>query len=373
MKIAVDLRSLQSGSVSGVENYTLNLLDALLALDKTNSYTLFYNSFKHQPIADLQFINSRLIKTRYPNRILNLALMTKSVALEKIVGDFDVLFMPNLNQFNIHPKAKLALTVHDLSPVVTPEFYDLKRKLWHKALRFEAAFKRADVIFAVSEYTKMDLTRLFKVPEHKIKVVYPGVDQKVYQRKFDASDLRQVRNKYGLPGRYILFLNTIEPRKNLSGLLSAFEALDKEAFLVIAGKPGWKYRSILNEIKHSKKSAKIKFIGYVSEQDKPAVIKLSQMLVYPSFYEGFGFQPLEAMSLGVPTIASSVAALPEVLGDASLLANPYDIDGLRQAIGLLLDDANLRQRLISKGFGQVTKYSWQKTAGQILQSLNQLK
>ncbi len=372
MKIAVDLRSLQSGSVSGVENYTQNLLDALLTMDKKNSYTLFYNSFKNNRIPDFQFINSQTVKTRYPNRLLNLALMTKTVNLEKIIGDFDCLFMPNLNQFNISSKAKLALTVHDLSPVVTPEFYDLKRKLWHKLLRFRAAFERADVIFCVSNYTKMDLMRLYGIAESKVKVVYPGIDPKIYRHNFGTSELRQVRNKYGLPGEYILFLNTIEPRKNLSGLLKAFESIKRDVFLVVAGRPGWKYRSILKEIKNSKKSAKIKFIGYVDEQDKPAVIKLSKMLVYPSFYEGFGFQPLEAMALGVPTVASSVAALPEVLDGASLLVNPYNAGELKSAMEILLENEDLRRELIGKGQFWASRYNWQRTAGQILEQLDKI-
>ena len=377
MKIAVDLRSLQSGQFTGVENYTLNLLDALLALDKKNQYILFYNSFSDQlkrgqpsPIDNFQYINTKIIKTRYPNRLLNLALMFKFIKLEKIIGEFDCLLMPNLNQFNINHDAKLALTVHDLSPAVTPEYYDLKRKLWHKLLGFRRAFNRADVIFAVSEYTKRDLVRLYNIPEQKIKVAYPGIDQKIFHPNISDSELRRIRNVYNLPGDYILFLNTIEPRKNLSNVLKAFEMLKNDVELVIVGKKGWKCRAIFNEIKNSKKSAKIRYIGYVSDADKPAIIKLAKMLVYPSFYEGFGFQPLEAMAVGTPTIASNVTALPEILGNASLLVNPYDVDGLRNEIETIMKDENFRNRLIAKGLEQVKKYGWQDTARVVLEELN---
>lgn len=373
MKIAIDLRSLQSGSVSGVENYTLNLLGALLAIDKQNSYSLFYNSFAPARTGELHFVNSQLKHTRYPNRLLNLALMSKITLLEKIIGPFDCLFMPNLNQFNILPSAKLAITVHDLSPVVTPEYYDFKRNLWHRLLAFKRAFARANLIFAVSEYTKLDLLRLYNVPEKKIKVVYPGIDDKVFRPNIDVADLREVRNRLGLPGDFILFLNTIEPRKNLANVIKAFEQLPHAASLVIAGRPGWKEAAIFREIKNSKKSAKIRFIGYVSEQDKPAIIKLSRMLVYPSFYEGFGFQPLEAMAIGVPAIASQLTSLPEVLGDAALLVNPYNINDIAQAMHELLVNPALRQNFITKGLERAKKYNWQKTAEQVLEQIGRLK
>jgi glycosyltransferase involved in cell wall biosynthesis len=280
--------------------------------------------------------------------------------------------MPNLNQFNISPSVKLAITVHDLSPVVTKEFYDFKRNLWHRLLGFKRAFERANVLFAVSEYTKLDLMRLFKVPEQKIRVVYPGIDHKIFNPNISDAKLRSARNIYGLPGEYILFLNTIEPRKNLSGLLKAYERLKSNINLVIAGRKGWKYKNIFREIKNSKKSAKIRYVGYVEEQDKPAIIRLSKMLVYPSFYEGFGFQPLEAMAVGVPTIVSQVTALPEVVSDSSLPINPYSIDDIREGMDILLLDQNLRQRLIAKGLERVKKYDWQRTAEQVLEGLSKI-
>ncbi|MDE2311607.1 MAG: glycosyltransferase, partial [Patescibacteria group bacterium] len=142
--------------------------------------------------------------------------------------------------------------------------------------------------------------------------------------------------------------------------------------LVIAGKVGWKHRAIFREIKRSQKSAKISYIGYVAEADKLAVIKLAKMLVYPSFYEGFGFQPLEAMSVGTPVIASQVSALPEVTGGAALLVDPYRVDDLAEAVNLLSTNRILREELISRGREQVKGYSWTKAAGLVLAELNAL-
>jgi len=369
MKIAVDLRSLASGSVSGVENYCLNLLEHLLRTDKQNEYVLFYNGFFKQKLPDFNYVNSQIKFTRIPNKILNLALKTNRVKLEKLIGDFDYLFLPNLNQFNIEPKTKLAITVHDLSPILTPEFYDFKRKLWHKFLNYRQAFERADVLFAVSEYTKNDLVKIFDLDADKIKVIYPGVDHKIFQPNIPEDVLRMVRNAYALPGKFILFLNTIEPRKNLAALIKAFEMLPSDVNLVIAGRLGWKYRGDFSLIKRAKKSAKIKYIGYIEEKHKPALIKLSSALIYPSFYEGFGFQPLEAMALGTPVVVSQVTALPEISGDAALLINPYQESSLAQALEEVLNNQHLRANLISKGLKQAKRFNWQKTAQEVLSFL----
>ncbi len=372
MKIAIDLRSLSSGSVSGVENYTLNLLDHLLARDKKNTYTLFYNSFFKSKIQEFHFVNSKTKITRIPNKILNLALKFGLVSLEQLIGPFDVLFMPNLNQFSIRPQVKLVLTVHDLSPVVVPEFYDLKRRLWHNFLGYGQAFKRADLIFAVSEHTKSDLVKLFSIPEKKIKVIYPGIDHKIFNSEIPTEKLREVRNRYGLPGDFILFSNTIEPRKNLENLLKAFEQITHPSFLVIAGKKGWKYRSIFRAIKKSKKAAKIKYIGYIPEADKPALIRLSKLLVYPSFYEGFGFQPLEALFCKVPVMVSNVTSLPETVGQAGLLVNPYNISEMSFSIEQLLTDRNLREKILVKAEEKLPIYNWDLAAQKVLEAMESL-
>lgn len=256
MHIAIDLRSLQSGKISGVENYVLNLVDNLLAIDKKNFYTFFYNSWSLHNFQDFYYLNSQVKATRIPNKILNIGFKLNLISIEKIIGKIDCLFLPNLNQFNIENKTKLAINVHDLSPVVIPEYYNIKRKLWHKFLNYEKAYKRADLIFAVSEYTKQDLIRLFKVDDAKIKVVNPGIDKKLFSPQ-SISKKRHLRNMYNIPGEFFLFLNTIEPRKNLEFILKAFEKLDTETSLVLAGRKGWKYRKLFKIIKKALK--KIKF------------------------------------------------------------------------------------------------------------------
>ncbi|MFA5991694.1 MAG: glycosyltransferase family 1 protein [Candidatus Doudnabacteria bacterium] len=372
MKIAIDLRSLSSGSISGVENYTLNLLDNLLKIDKINQYTLFYNSFSNKKLGDFHYVNSKVVHSRLPNKILNIGLKIKALKLEQLAGDFDLLFMPNLNQFNIAQTAKLVITAHDLSPVLTPEFYDIKRRLWHKFLNYKKAFNRANILFAVSEHTKNDLIKVFDISADKIKVIYPGLDHNLFNPNSMEVEQRDLRNRYGLPGDFYLFLSTVEPRKNLKTLIKAFEQVDNGAYLVIAGRLGWKYRQDFDLIKKSKKNAKIKYIGYISESDKPALIKLAKALVYPSFYEGFGFQPLEAFASGTPVIASGITSLPEVVSNAGLLINPYSVDDLSFALREIVTNKDLRASLIQKGLEQAKKFTWEKTAQEVLNNFKLL-
>lgn len=372
MKIAVDLRSLSSDRISGVENYSLNMAENLPMLDRQNSYTFFYNSLRRRKLPEFHYVNSQVRKTNYPNKLLNLAFKFSAINLEKIIGQVDCVFMPNLNQFSISNKTKLAITVHDLSPIITPEFYDIKRKLWHKFLNYKKAFERADILLAVSEYTKNDLIKIFNINPEKIKVIYPGVEQKFFNQNIPVDELRLARNIYALPGDYILFLNTIEPRKNLANLVKAFEKLKSNTNLVIAGRLGWKYSRDFELIKRSKKSAKIKYIGYVAPEHKPAVIKLAKALVYPSFYEGFGFQPLEAMALGTPVIASRLTSLPEVVADSGLLINPYSADDITEALETVLNNELLTSQLIAKAIKRSADFTWVRAADQTLEAINSL-
>jgi glycosyltransferase involved in cell wall biosynthesis len=330
---------------------------------------LFYNGYKKQELPDFHYVNSSIKRARLPNKILNLALKFNLNSLENLFGEFDWLFMPNLNQFSIGSNTKLALTVHDLSPIVTPEFYDAKRRIWHKFLNYKVAFERANVLFAVSEHTKNDLIKIFNINPDKIKVVYPAVDHNAFNSNISEGELRQVRHIYGLPGEFILFLNTIEPRKNLAGLIKAFEKINSPAYLVIAGRLGWKYNNDFKLIKNSKKSAKIKYIGYVEEKYKPSLIKLAKTLVYPSFYEGFGFQALEAMAVGTPVVASQLTSLPEVTGSAGLLINPYDIGSIVEALNESVNNRSLRENLIQKGLEKAKNFNWDKTAELVISNL----
>lgn len=374
MKIGLDFRGLLSGKISGVENYIFNILERVLRQDHKNHYILLENAFKTKDLGNLKFINTQTVQRRMPNKFFNATLKLFGwPRFEKYFGPFDALFLPNFNFFSIDPKTKLIVTVHDMSPVVTPEYYSLKRRIWHWAVNFKKTLARADRIVAVSEYTKADLIRLFNIPAEKITVIYPGIDRHVFSPELPDDKLREVRNRYGLPGEYILFINTIEPRKNLVAFIKAFERLPGSASLIIGGKPGWKYGPIFKAIYNSPKRRQIKYLGYVPEDDKPYLIRLARAVGFPSFYEGFGFPALEALSVGVPVLASQVTALPETVEDAALMVNPYNIDEMADGLKAIMTDEQLRQRLIARGLEQAKKFDWDIAAEKMLQVFNSLQ
>ncbi len=371
MIIAIDLRSIQRGTFSGVENYTLSLLERMIKMDTQNTYKLFYNGLKPVQVEDLHFLNTTVVSRRIPNKLLALmVLVLRRPKFEKLIGDFDVLFLPNINNLSLKDKKKLVVTVHDLSFAVIPEYYDLKRRLWHWSLCYKKLLRRADKIIAVSEYTKQDVVRELGVPEERVEVIYQGVDHTRFHSGLNVDKLRAVRNKYNLPGEFILYMGTLEPRKNLVGLIQAFENMSTKIHLVIAGKPGWKFRSIFDAAKRSLKKNNIHFLGFVEESDKPYMLKLARVFAFPSLYEGFGLPVLEAMAVGTPVVTSSVTSLPEVVGDAGLLVNPYNIEEITFALDQLLTDEGLRLRLTEKGLLRAKQFSWEKTAEQTLKTLN---
>jgi|SRR5579872_301423 len=375
MRLAIDLRSLmQLGEkISGVENYVLNVVNAV-ASGQSIEPLFFYNSYNKVSLPGQLHDYPGIKHTRVPNKIFNVLLKLGMLKFESLYGDFDALWMPDLRPFSIKPKTKLILSVHDLSPVMHPEFYSIRRRLWHNFLNYKKSFQRANLIFALSEYTKFDLVKLFQLNPDKIKVIYGGVNHGIFNTNLDQRLKHKVREKYKLPKKYILAVSTIEPRKNLSGLVEAFENIeDPELHLVIGGRLGWLYAELLEKVNNSAKKDRIKLLGYVDEADKPYLLGQAEMLCYPSFYEGFGFQPLEAMACGVPVITSARTSIPEVSGNAALLIEPNHLEELTAAIESLLLDPELRNNLILKGLEYSKTFTWDRTTQQMIKALKELR
>lgn len=361
--IAVDLRSLHTSEFSGVESYTVHVLGQLLETDRNTVYKLFYNGYSQKKFEYFHFINAQYIQTRIPNRILNVSLKLFGYPkLENLIGSENTLFLPNWNMLAVRPDTKVVLTVHDLSAQLMPEYYGLKSRIWHKLINIPKLINRADKLIAVSEFTKMTLVEKMHVPAHKITVAPLGVDHENYQPDLDVDKLRDVRNNYNLPGNFILFIGTVEPRKNLSRLIEAFELIDEPISLVIAGKLGWKYNALLKQIENSPKRRFIKLIGYVPEADKPFILKLARVFAWPSLFEGFGLPVLEAMAVGTPVVTSNVSSLPEIAGDSALLVNPYNVEDIALAMSTLHTDEIVREMYIAKGLRRSQEFSWEKCA-----------
>jgi len=377
MTIGIDIRCLAQGKHTGVEEYTVNLLNSLFGFDKDNEYRLFYNSYKASPeiiSGFLKYKNVKLCRFRYPNKVLNSYFrFLKYPKIDKMIGDVDVFFSPNIIFSSLSRNCRRIVTFHDLSFERYPEFFSRKRRLWHKTVTPSRLAKKADEIIAVSDSTKQDLVQLYNIDPKKIKVIYSGIEER-FSPVENKEELRRVRKKYNLPEKFILFLGTLEPRKNIEGLILAFDKLkqSKNLNLVIAGSKGWLYENIYKTAQKVNSSDNIKFIGYIDPEGKPALYSLAKLFVYPSFWEGFGFPPLEAMACGTPVITSNVSSLPEVIGEAGLLVDPYNINEIAEAMNQVLQGESLRTNLQKKGIERAREFSWGKTAKETLKVFREL-
>lgn len=369
MKIGIDVRCLMVNNYSGISWYTFNLLRSLFELDRDNEYVLFYNNSKPVNLPKFNYHNVNYVGFKYSNKALNLMFVLFNwPKIDKMIGGVDVFFMPNINFSALSGDCKKVVTVHDLSYLIYPQFSILKSRFWHKIIMAQKIIQQADRVIAVSSSTKNDLIDLLKIDESKIKVVYEGVDLK-FQIINDRVELDNVRQKYKLPDKFILYLGTLEPRKNIESIIEAYGKLNTDHYLVISGGTGWKAQRIMAL---AQKNDKIKIIGYVAEEDKRGLYNLADLFVYPSYYEGFGLPLIEAMACGTPVIAGSNSSQVEVIKNGGLLVDPYNINEIAQAMSSLLIDQELRDEFIANGFKVASDYKWSKTAKETLEIFDNL-
>jgi len=374
MTIGVDIRVLARGARTGVEEYTINLLSHLLPLEDKINYRLFYNAWQKASLNYpwLFLSNVKLNDFRIPNRaFFFLARYFNQPKIDSLFGKTDIYFNPHFFVSPVSKKCKKVITFHDLSFEYHPEFFSWRKRLWQKFLmNTKKEAQKADKIITVSQSTKDDLIDLYRIDPEKIKVVYSGVGEQ-FRPIDDQLKLNLIREKYQLPEKFILYFGTIEPRKNLIGLIKAFEMLrdNRSIGLVISGVKGWLYKDIFRATNQSKYHNDIFFTGFIEEDDKPYLYNLAELFVYPSFFEGFGFPPLEAMACGLPVIVSSGSSLSEVVGQAGLMTDVSSVDELSWTMDMVLSDSHLKDQLIEKGFSQAKKFSWAKCARETLDVL----
>lgn len=403
MTIGIDIRVLAKGTRTGIEEYVLNLLPRLLALDKNIKYKLFYNAFKKIKLdySWLGLPNVELCESKIPNRILDFfSQIFKRPKINKFLGDIDIFFSPHFLPVSLPPKCKHVITFHDLSFEHHAQFFSPPRKLWHFLTFPKQQARKADEIITDSQSTKEDLVKIYKINPDRIAVIYLGISKDLKPIETANPRFHEIGIKYNLPEKFVLYFGTIEPRKNLISIIKAFE-LAKDRFLnpdletswrgfegiiveqkkgafsdlklVIAGARGWLYRGIFRAAKNSKYKKDIIFTGLIEDKDKPYLYNLAKAFVYPSFFEGFGFPPLEAMACGIPTIVSNASSLSEIVGDGAIMIDPYNVDELSYAIKKVLEDEDLRNELVKKGLKQAKKFDWDKTAREVLEVFKKLK
>ncbi len=371
MRIAIDIRPLLERNRAGVPTYTAEMTRAL-AISGEHEYALFLNAAGLTVPADIPSVSSRVSHhfSRYPNRLLNSGFaFLRAPKLEQLVGDVDAVYLPNLNF--VATKKPTVVTVHDLSFVRYPRFFTPKQRLWHALVGAKKTLAGAAAIVAVSEHTKCDIIETFGISETRIHTVSPGVDARYAPQS--QEEIERVRAKYSLPEKFFLYLGALEPRKNINAIIAAHEQACTDADFVIAGGKGWLYEKIFSRAAASKKRDRIRFIGYVDEVDKPGLYAAALSFVYPSFYEGFGMPPAEAMAVGTPVIASHATSLAEIVGDAGLLVDPYDHSELAAAMDAIAEQPTLAAHLRTKGFERAKKFTWESSAKKLADIFSSLR
>jgi len=376
MTIGIDIRVLGSGRKSGIEEYTEQLLAHMLPLDPTIRYKLFYNSFFHK-LPDYPWIklpNVELVRYRIPNRILfYTSLLFNWPKIDKLLGGVDIFFAPHFFLAPLSVECRRVTTFHDLSYLRFPEFFSWRKRVWHTIEMqplWQARFSNR--IIAVSDSTKHDLAEYYHIDPARITTIRSGIAPSLVRP--DERRLERFCNEHRLPRRYILYMGTLEPRKNISGIIQMFSIVKgqtgmSDMNLVLAGPRGWLDDAIVDEVKLSVHSHDIHLVGAVSDADRPLYYAGASVFVYPSFFEGFGFPPLEAMACGTPVVTSHNSSLPEVVGDAALIVDPYMVSDIATALSDLLTDQTLRQRMIERGYARAKEFTWEKTAAHTLETL----
>lgn len=357
---------------AGIGRWARCLVRALIDLDQENSYTLFYAPAKrNEPTPALP--RGRHVtghQLRLTERLLNVLWYKLGVPLpiDTLAGRADVFHFPDYTLPPVRQGATV-VTVHDLSFLLMPECAEQRLRA-HLEKVVPPSVREANLVCVDSENTRNELSTLLDVDPERTEVVYGGVDAR-FHPVTDPRLLEAARLKYGLRFPFILYVGTIEPRKNLGRLLKAYIQLRErhhtEHRLVIAGGLGWLYQDILSEIDQLAAEQEVIFLGRVPDDDLPLLYSLCDLFVFPSLYEGFGFPPLEAMACGKPVVCSNASSLPEVVGDAGVLVSPYDVDGLADAMDQLLCDPERRASLGRQSLARAKRFSWEDSARQTLE------
>jgi glycosyltransferase involved in cell wall biosynthesis len=229
--------------------------------------------------------------------------------------------------------------------------------------------KKAKKILTISQFSKNEIVDLYKVPEEKVSVVYPGFNKDLFHGKVPLTKQNQVRRKYNLTGSYLLYVGTLQPRKNITRLIKAFAKLDRPRLkLVIGGKRGWFYQQIFDQVKDLNIADRVVFTGYIPDEDLPGLIKSSRAYVLPSLYEGFGIPPVEAQSVGTPVVVSRVSSLPEVIGKSGIyIEDPYSVPSIEKALTTALGlSTKKRSEIIALGKENTKRFNWESSSKKIL-------
>lgn len=364
MLIGIDASRAITDQRTGTEAYALHLIRALISLTAKQDHQLrlyFNQAPSNRQFPDYSHVEHCLLP--FPRLWTQIRL-----AAELRLRSPDVFFTPaHVIPFIYHGNS--VATVHDLGYHYFPAAHTRTQRSYLK-LSTRSNGRLSQRVIADSQATKADLVRFYNISPDKIDVIYPGVDPAL-QRVTDRKILESVQREYAISEPYLLFIGTLQPRKNLVRLVSAYAESGLPHLLVLAGKLGWHSKSILDEIAGLNPTIRQRIImtGYIADENKAALISGASALLYPSLYEGFGFPILEGQACGTPVLAANSSSLPEIAGGAALLVDPRDGGALTAALRRIADDGNLRHDLERKGLINVDRFTWERTASSVLQTL----
>ncbi len=350
---------------AGISHYVEQVLLQLAQIDRANHYSVYTTRGLDQRALGLPD-NFRVIPSRFPT--INPRVR---IPWEQFLAPL-LLRRSGADLFHgVHSVAPLTcpvpsvVTVHDLAFIRFPRTFRAYNRLYLD-LATRLSVRRAARILVVSEHTRREVIGLLGVDPERVVVTPNAV--RAHFRPPDPAVLETFRARRGLPERFVLYVGTLEPRKNLTTLLEAYARVAQRhaAPLLVGGGKGWLYDAVFQRLEALGLREQVRFVGYLEEEELPLWYAAATVFVFPSIYEGFGMPPLEAMACGTPVVASNTSSLPEVVGDAGLTVSPYDPAALAEAILRALDDAELRQELRERGLRQAQAFSWRVTAERTL-------
>ncbi len=363
MRIGVDVR-LFYHQMAGIGWYTVRLMTALAKIDQENEYVLLQHRKQTEPLVDMPQFRRKTLFTPAHHRFEQwpLSLETRWLGLDLIHSPD---FIPPL-----HNSIPSVITVHDLAFMMYPQFVTAASARYYGQV--EEAVRRANRIIAVSQSTKNDIIELLGTPDNKIDVIYEAADSSFHPiAKNQAREMLSGSDLH-IPEQFILFVGTIEPRKNLTTLIHAYNILrekyEHDLPLLLAGAPGWLANDVYSLVEDLGMSKCVQFLGRVPGEQLPALYNLATVLAHPAHYEGFGLTPLEAMACGTPVVCSDAGSLPEVTGDAASLVPPEDAEAWAAALHRVISDETVRQRMKQEGLKRSRQFSWEKAARETLET-----
>ena len=362
MRIAIDASTISTQG--GPRTYVLGLLEALLRMDRNNEYVVFYND----PIHVGRFPTAREIVLPGRSPLARLwrehVLLPLACRREKI----DLLHCPK-SAIPYYSPCPVVVTLHDLIPIKHPETEKFAAQMYWR-LQIPIAARKSSFIITDSEYARQEIMADFAVPPERITATMLGFNPAMLAAR-DAAEGKALRSRYGLPESYILYVGTIQPRKNIDSLIEAYARLkrDRENLprLVIVGRKGWLFERLFERISELGLTHEVLFTGFVPDEDLPFIYDGACVFAYLSLFEGFGLPPLEAMACGVPVVVSNTTSLPEVVGDAGISVVPTDIDAIAAALKTVLDNHESAATMRNRGRERARTFSWERCARETLE------